>query len=65
MTVRTYDKNGEISTCWRYVKEVKLMTLPRQNLTNLHMFFEDGTELDYYLSEHERFATIKEVVNRD
>lgn len=59
MTIRTYDKDGNASVCWRCVKKIKLMTLPRQGLLNLKMTFEDETEIDYYLSEHERFAVIE------
>lgn len=59
MTVRTYDKNGDISTCWRNVKKITLLTLPRQGLLNLKLTFENGEEIDYYLSEHERFAVIE------
>ncbi len=59
MTVRTYDKDGNASVCWSCVKQIKLLTLPRQGLLNLKMTFEDKTEIDYYLSEHERFAVIE------
>ena len=59
MTVRTYDKDGNTSVCWRSVKQIKLLSLPRQGLLNLKMTFEDETEIDYYLSEHERFAVVE------
>ena len=59
MTVRTFDKDGSPGTCWRCVEKIKIMTFPRQGLLNLKMTFEDGTEIDYYLHEHERFAVIE------
>lgn len=65
MTVRTYEKDGEITNCFRQVKEIKVMFVTgrgRVGLLNLNMTFKDGTELDYYLSENERFATVKEAL---
>lgn len=65
MTVKTYEKDGEITNCFRQVKEIKVMFVTgrgRVGLLNLNMTFKDGTELDYYLSENERFATIKEAL---
>lgn len=66
MTVRTYEKNGDITNCFRKVKEIKVMFITGRGnvgLLNLNMTFKDGSELDYYLSEDERFATIKETIN--
>lgn len=65
MTIKTYDKNGEPNNVsWRNVKKIKLMVIPasgcRETLINLHMTFENGEEVDYYLYEHERFAVIEE-----
>lgn len=65
MTVRTYEKDGDITNCFRQVKEIKVMFVSgrcKEGLLNLNMTFKDGSELDYYLSENERFATIKDVV---
>ena len=65
MTVRTYEKDGNITNCFRNVKEIKVMFITGRGnvgLLNLNMAFKDGSELDYYLSEDERFATIKDVV---
>lgn len=59
MTVRTYDKDGKINTCWKDVKKIKLLTLPSQRLMNLNLTLETGEEIDYYLSDHERFAVIE------
>lgn len=59
MTIKTFDKDGNASVCWLKVNKIKLMTLPRKNLLNLHMTLEDGQEIDYYLSDHERFAIIE------
>lgn len=65
MTIRTYDKDGNPNNvCWQGVQKVKLMVIPgtgwRDTLLELHLTFEDGQEVDYYLSEHERFAVIEE-----
>lgn len=65
MTVRTFDKNGEPNNvCWRNVQKIKIMFIPvyslRDTLLELHLTFEDGQEVDYYLSEHERFAIIEQ-----
>ena len=65
MTVRTYEKDGDITNCFRQVKEIKVMFVSgrcKEGLLNLNMAFKDGSELDYYLSENERFATIKDVM---
>lgn len=65
MTVRTHEKDGDITNCFRQVKEIKVMFVPdrgRVGLLNLNMTFKDGSEIDYYLSENERFATIKETM---
>ncbi len=65
MTVRTYEKDGDITNCFRQVKEIKVMFVTGRGgagLLNLNMTFKDGSELDYYLSENERFATIKDVM---
>ena len=65
MTVRTYEKDGDITNCFRQVKEIKVMFVSgrcNEGLLNLNMTFKDGSELDYYLSENERFATIKDVM---
>lgn len=66
MTIRTFDKNGDISNCFRYVKNIKLMFISgcgSRGLLNLNMSFKDGSELDYYLSEDENFATMTETIN--
>ncbi len=63
MTVRTYEKEGTITNCFRHVKEIKIMFVfggCKEALLNLNMSFNDGSELDYYLSEDETFATINE-----
>lgn len=65
MTIRMYDKNGnQNNICWRNVEKIKLLVIPGRGfsdtLLNLHMTFSSGKELDYYLSEHERFAVIEE-----
>ncbi len=65
MTIKTYDKNGELNNVsWRNVKKIKLLAITARSindtLLNLHMTFENGEEVDYYLSEHERFAVIEE-----
>lgn len=65
MTVRTYEKDGDITNCFRLVKEIKVMFVSgrcKEGLLNLNMTFKDGSECDYYLSENERFATIKEAM---
>lgn len=64
MTIRTYDKHGrQNNICWHNVEKIKLMVIPGRGysdtLVNLHMTFSGGQELDYYLSEHERFAVIE------
>ena len=60
MTVRTYEKDGDITNCFRSVKEISIRC--KEGLLNLYMTFKDGTEVDYYLSENERFATVKETM---
>lgn len=64
MTVRTYKSDGDTTNCFRQVKEIKVMFAQSRHvpLLNLNMTFKDGTNLDYYLSEDERFATVKEAV---
>ena len=65
MTVRTYEKDGDITNCFRQVKEIKIMFVSgrtKEGLLNLNISFKDGSELDYYLSENERFATIKDAM---
>lgn len=59
MTVKTYDKDGKINTYWKNVKKIKLLTLPSQRLMNLNLTLETGEEIDYYLSDYERFAVIE------
>lgn len=64
MTVRTHTDKGDITNCFRQVKEIKVMFAQGRHvpLLNLNMTFKDGTNLDYYLSEDERFATAKETL---
>lgn len=63
MTVKTYDKDGSVSNCFINVENITLLFITgrcKEALLNLKIKFKDGSELDYYLSEHERFATITE-----
>lgn len=59
MIIRIFDKNGEPGTCWRNVEKIKLLTLPRQQLLNLNMTTKDGQEIDFYLSDYDRFGVIE------
>ena len=66
MTVKIFEKDGNITNCFHHIKEIKIMLVSggcKETLLSLNMTFKDGSELDYYLSEDERFATIKENIS--
>ena len=62
MTVSTYEKSGDNTNFFKNVEQIKIMFVSGrcgEGLLALNMTFKDGSELDYYLSEYERFAIIK------